>query len=482
MSNTINTRVKLKYDTFTNWSSNNPVLLKGEIAVVEVPTTQGSIVNVPSILFKVGDGTNNFNALPWASALSADVYDWAKKATKPTYAANEITGLSDFINDEIEDTDTQYQVILVDGDGTSFQLQSKEKNGVSWSDVGDPIKITYTLVEGTTNGTVKFNGTDVAVHGLGSAAYKDTSAFDTAGAANTVKIALLGDSGDTSSDNTIYGVKKYADENIDDAVEAAKTEIIGSGTATSNTIKDAVDESKSYTDTQIAAKISSTYKAAGSVAFASLPSTLNDTVLGNVYNVTDKFTADTRFVDGENGKTYPAGTNVVVIKVDSKYYFDVLAGFVDLSDYATQSYVTSQIGTAKTEIIGSGNATSTTIKGAVAEAKTYADGLASDLSDQISDVDAKIGEDTVNEQIADAIAGLSKTDSAVSKQFVTAVSQSNGIISTTRRALVADDIPTLSASKITGLADIATTGNVDDLIQTAETYVILDCGNSSTNI
>lgn len=482
MSNTINTRVKLKYDTFTNWSSNNPVLLKGEIAVVEVPTTQGSVVNVPSMLFKVGDGTKNFNALPWASALSADVYDWAKKATKPTYSANEITGLSDFINDEIEDTDTQYQVILVDGDGTSFQLQSKEKNGVSWSDVGDPIKITYTLVEGTANGTVKFNGTDVPVHGLGSAAYKDTSAFDAAGAANTVKTTLLGDSGDTSSDNTIYGVKKYADENIDDAVEAAKTEIIGTGTATSNTIKDAVDESKSYTDTQIAAKISSTYKAAGSVAFASLPNTLNDTVLGNVYNVTNQFTADTRFVDGENGKSYPAGTNVAVVKIGSEYYFDVLAGFVDLSNYATQSYVTSQIGTAKTEIIGSGSATSTTIKGAVAEAKTYADGLASDLSDQISDVDAKIGEDTVSEQISDAIAGLSKTDSAVSKQFVTAVSQSNGIISTTRRALVADDIPTLSASKITGLADIATTGNVDDLIQTAETYVIFDCGNSSTNI
>lgn len=37
-----------------------------------------------------------------------------------------------------------------------------------------------TLVEGTTNGTVKFNGTDVAVHGLGSAAYTETSAYASA--------------------------------------------------------------------------------------------------------------------------------------------------------------------------------------------------------------------------------------------------------------------------------------------------------------
>ena len=37
-----------------------------------------------------------------------------------------------------------------------------------------------TLVEGTTNGTVKFNGTDVAVHGLKSAAYTDASDYATA--------------------------------------------------------------------------------------------------------------------------------------------------------------------------------------------------------------------------------------------------------------------------------------------------------------
>lgn len=38
---------------------------------------------------------------------------------------------------------------------------------------------TYTLAEGATNGTVKFNGTEVAVHGLGSAAYTEVSAYAT---------------------------------------------------------------------------------------------------------------------------------------------------------------------------------------------------------------------------------------------------------------------------------------------------------------
>lgn len=40
-----------------------------------------------------------------------------------------------------------------------------------------------TLVEGTENGTVKFNGTDVKVHGLGSAAFVESTAFDTKGSA-----------------------------------------------------------------------------------------------------------------------------------------------------------------------------------------------------------------------------------------------------------------------------------------------------------
>jgi hypothetical protein len=44
---------------------------------------------------------------------------------------------------------------------------------------------TITLAEGSENGTVKFKGTDVPVHGLGSAAYTDAGAYEVAGAATT---------------------------------------------------------------------------------------------------------------------------------------------------------------------------------------------------------------------------------------------------------------------------------------------------------
>ena len=91
----IKTRLSLRYDTLANWNSANPVLNKGEVAVVAIPAsatgenTYGQDTK-PSILFKVGDGTSNFKALPYASARAADVYAWAKEANKPSYTATEI--------------------------------------------------------------------------------------------------------------------------------------------------------------------------------------------------------------------------------------------------------------------------------------------------------------------------------------------------------------------------------------------------------
>lgn len=94
-----------------------------------------------------------------------------------------------------------------------------------------------------------------------------------------------------------------------------------------------------YTKTQIDGIVSSVYKPSGSVAFANLP-TLSASVLGNVYNMSDSFTIDNRFVeyDSQTTKSYPAGTNVVVVDIGSSTYkFDVLAGMVDLSGYVPTS-------------------------------------------------------------------------------------------------------------------------------------------------
>ena len=65
--------------------------------------------------------------------------------------------------------------------------------------------------------------------------------------------------------------------------------------------------------TAIANKISKLgcYKFKGSVAFASLPASLTASMDGYVYNITDNFTTDSRFIEGA-GKKYNAGANVAV--------------------------------------------------------------------------------------------------------------------------------------------------------------------------
>lgn len=69
-----------------------------------------------------------------------------------------------------------------------------------------------TLVSGSANGTLAFNGTDVAVAGLKSAAYTEASAYDASGAADAAKAAVIGTNADASTAETVYGAKAYTDE------------------------------------------------------------------------------------------------------------------------------------------------------------------------------------------------------------------------------------------------------------------------------
>lgn len=107
-------------------------------------------------------------------------------------------------------------------------------------------------------------------------------------------------------------------------------------TKVSDLTNDSGFQTSAQVDAAIDTKISSTYKAKGSVAFASLPAASSSTE-GFVYNVSDSFTTTADFVEGA-GNTYPAGTNVVIINTTgSTYKYDVLSGFVDLSGYVLSS-------------------------------------------------------------------------------------------------------------------------------------------------
>lgn len=152
-SNELQTRIMLKYDSYANWTANNPVLLAGEVAIATIPSgtsvpTKGSreMQDLPNVVMKVGDGSAHYNDLKFVSALAADVYDWAKAAQKPSYDANEILNLKEFVEDISDiDTNTQYTIVEVENsEGFKFELKYKDLADTEFKSFSDPVYIDLT--------------------------------------------------------------------------------------------------------------------------------------------------------------------------------------------------------------------------------------------------------------------------------------------------------------------------------------------------
>lgn len=580
---TFNTRIQLKYDTYNNWYTNNPVLKTGELAIAEIPADTGTVPNEPAYLLKVGNGTDHFNDLDWISGKAADVYGWAKAATKPTYQASEITGLEDFIAGKIQDTNTKYQIVKNGNMG--FKLQSQEKGVGTWTDVNE-ITLTapvYTLAEGSTNGTVAFNGEDVPVHGLGSAAYTESSAYDAAGAASGVQTTLTGTASDASTVNTIYGAKKYADEKAAAAKTAAEGHADGliaaldsdGQTAGTGEVISVVSQANGVITVQKKTLAEADIPALTTAKITGLDTALagkQDTLVFNTaYNASSNKAATmadvTNAVSGLSGAmhyigestTDPAGGtatveghedwasgDVVTYKAKEYVYdgedwrelgdessFAVKGSIVDadiaaganiaqskiagletaLAGKATPANITSAIqaldmasvsvGTGKKitaieEVDGVVSVTTgdiaagdipelpqskitnlTTDLAAKADATTV-----TALDGRVDALETAIGEGgSVAQQITEAINALDKGDSNTPNQFVTSVSQNNGLISVARAQPVIANISGLQEAldlkaNDDDLATVAKTGKIDDLTQTA--IIIFNCGSSNT--
>ena len=256
---TLNTRIALKYDNLTNWNAAEFILKKGEVAICSLENSETAEQSTPpAVLLKVGDGDHKFRELPWASGLAADVYGWAKAATKPSYtpgevgadsagsAASALASAKAYTDQQIGALPAQAEYTLETGaadgslvlkkDGvavgddavvkgwatllakaqkgiddaaaaaaaaqaaqsTAEGKYSKPEGGIPKTDLAAAVQTSLgkadtalqshqkvTLESGTNNGTVKItvNGTatdNVAVKGLKSAAYTESSAYATA--------------------------------------------------------------------------------------------------------------------------------------------------------------------------------------------------------------------------------------------------------------------------------------------------------------
>lgn len=173
-----------------------------------------------------------------------------------------------------------------------------------------------------------------------------------------------------------------------EGILAEAQQIAISGSDNTN-VKKYIDDKISSVNNNIGSVAGSVYRPKGSITFAGLKALASATA-GDVYNVTDAFTL--------GSKSYPAGSNVACLKSFSsavtpdETYWDVLAGFVDLSPYAKTSEVntikgnleksisdnvstlTSKVGTAQTTANEASSAASTNA-GEITKIKTRVSSL-----------------------------------------------------------------------------------------------------------
>lgn len=143
---TLETRILLRYGTYSEWMNSDVILKVGEAAVASFPRdriidrlSNSTPENTPpAIGIKIGDGIHYFSELPWIQSIAADVYSWAKQSYKPTYTAQEIQGLQSFVENlvggdvEVTIAPRIYQLTQGSGDNEfKYYLRYKENNDES---------------------------------------------------------------------------------------------------------------------------------------------------------------------------------------------------------------------------------------------------------------------------------------------------------------------------------------------------------------
>lgn len=234
-----------------------------QITVIDIPkdmvVSSGEVVKDPT-----GQEPGTYICLTLANATQdkiyinvaglVDIYTAAKGATEVQLAFGGANGheVSATLVDGGVSTDKIAEgavttAKIADKNVTKAKLEQAVQDSLGKADTA-----VQTVAEGTVNGEILVDGEGVKVHGLGSAAYQNSDAFDGAGTAAGVKTELLGDE-TTPAAETIRGVKKAVEKEITDRTTAVSgvTEKV---TALETKVNDALGDGSNVA-TQIEAAI-----------------------------------------------------------------------------------------------------------------------------------------------------------------------------------------------------------------------------------
>lgn len=576
---TLKTRLQLKYDTLTNWLAKDPVLLKGEIAVATIETTESaSGLTPPACAIRVGDGTKKFSELKWIQAVAGDVQAWAKDngATVQGWIDTKIAAIPAAASGAGTVDFTAGKLI-----SQVTQDEGGKITAVKYADIaqGDVVGLTDALATLTSGVASKLDKnlasesastTNLLIDTAAAQGMADDAkagAIESAGADATSKVsaaktALLGKGG-TEGTHTIKGAYDAAA-----AASKAVTDLDMSSPAVAEQFIDSItqtDGKVSVTRASVSSKLSidGTYSATNKLATVSTVTGAVDTAKSDLQQQISAMTGAMRFrgtltaaptattaapSDGlgawRAGDMVLFGTAEYVVSkmTDSKPTWQLLG---DEGAYQTKlSFTGTPSASNKVVTNDTLESAKTALNGSITEAKNAADAAA--IAAATADGKAVNAQDAADAAQGDATSALNKISAMSVKDsgtgVVSAVTQTDGKITVTKKTLKVEDISDLTFNtalsstnkaasmtdvnsaksaaideasskiaaldssvaataatgnvysvltgvtqtdgKLTGktevtLAAIAKTGNVKDLIQTDGDTLILDCGNAT---
>lgn len=401
----LNTRILLKIDTLENWNSSTLPLKKGELAFATVAASAGTGLTEPVVMVKIGeDGVKTFKDLGWS---------FYAKASDVISAAKSESALTTFINNVIKDA------------------------GIATNEAITALTTRVTTAEGDIDALETKVGDKAVATQISDAiaALKLADTYEAKGEAAKVQTAL--NEYKTSNDAAITGIK--TGDVIND-FKSVETELGKKQAAGDYATKTEAQGYANAKDDAIAAA-----KKAGTDAQASV-----NTLSEKVGTVPDNKTVVQMISDAQTAATYDDST----VKADIKTNKESIATLNTLvGDTAVATQISTAVTAAKTEL--KGGTSDTDASATIAGAKKYADKLDTAMDARVDALEASIGEGgSVSAQITAEINKLDKTDTAVDGEYVSAVSEADGIITVTRAALP-DYSNTYAAKKHThAIADV----------------------------
>lgn len=346
------------------------------------------------------------------------------------------------LEDEIKAVAQRVEDKNVEAEGDDYVTASAEGNKVTVA-ASDSTKASLALansavqsvVEGATKGAISVDGTEVAVHGLGSAAYTDSSDYDVSGAAATVKTELLGDAADD------YNTLGKLEDKIQAVEAAAKSyEIKAITTGLGSNVKEAYglfDEDGVQTGATINIyKDSSLREVKLSGQSLEFTYILADGTESTVGVDVSTFLAESEFKDG-----LQVVDGVVSVKKDasSESFLSVsengvkVSGIQDAINAATSGKAENSVVTALNDVV-TAHTGDTDIHVTTADkekwnkaeenANTYTDTKISGVNETIATISGKVDNNTT------AITANSEAISAETKARVEAVSALTDVVNT----------------------------------------------------